>query len=407
MIKKILIFMSDTGGGHRASAQALQAAFTERYGATFQVDMIDLWMKHAPWPLNELPKSYRFLANDAPWLWELIYRVGETTDAARPIFNAAIYYARRAVSRVVWYYDPDLIISVHPLLTEVPLRILRRSRRQIPFVTVVTDLGSIHPLWFCPAATLCFVPNEEAASMGRAQGMRPEQLRVYGLPIRPVFATEPRPREVLRQELHMHPDLPAALLVGGGEGIGPVVEIAHAVAERLAEDGRHQGRPVGQLVVICGRNQKMQSELLAERWPIPTVINGFVNNMSDWMAASDCIITKAGPGTIAESLVRGLPIILFGFIRGQEEGNVPYVTQHDVGAFSEDPVEIATIVSGWFGPQRALQVEMSQRARQLSNPQATFQIVDDIARLLIGERNLASTPMAALTEEPFAAADQR
>jgi 1,2-diacylglycerol 3-beta-galactosyltransferase len=161
------------------------------------------------------------------------------------------------------------------------------------------------------------------------------------------------------------------------------------------------------LVVICGRNQKMQNELLAERWPIPTVINGFVNNMSDWMAASDCIITKAGPGTIAESLVRGLPIILFGFIRGQEEGNVPYVTQHNVGAFSENPVEIAAIVSRWFGPQQALRAEMSQRARQLSNPQATFQIVDDIARLLIGERSLASTPMATLTEEPFAAADQR
>lgn len=41
---------------------------------------------------------------------------------------------------------------------------------------------------------------------------------------------------------------------------------------------------------------------------------GFVTNMAEWMTASDVIITKAGPGTIAESLICGLPIILNGFI---------------------------------------------------------------------------------------------
>lgn len=34
-----------------------------------------------------------------------------------------------------------------------------------------------------------------------------------------------------------------------------------------------------------------------------------------WMAAVDTIITKAGPGTIAEALISGLPILL--------NGNVP------------------------------------------------------------------------------------
>lgn len=39
--------------------------------------------------------------------------------------------------------------------------------------------------------------------------------------------------------------------------------------------------------------------------------------MPEWMAASDCVITKAGPGTIAEALIRGLPIVLNDFIAGQ------------------------------------------------------------------------------------------
>uniref|UniRef100_A0A803P0X1 Replication protein A subunit n=1 Tax=Cannabis sativa TaxID=3483 RepID=A0A803P0X1_CANSA len=44
---------------------------------------------------------------------------------------------------------------------------------------------------------------------------------------------------------------------------------------------------------------------------------GFENQMEKCMGACDCIITKAGPGTIAEALIRGLPIILNGYIPRQ------------------------------------------------------------------------------------------
>lgn len=58
---------------------------------------------------------------------------------------------------------------------------------------------------------------------------------------------------------------------------------------------------------------------------------GFVHNMPEWMSASDMIITKAGPGTIAESLICGLPVLLNAFIPCQEEGNVTYVLDNKVG----------------------------------------------------------------------------
>jgi 1,2-diacylglycerol 3-beta-galactosyltransferase len=109
-----------------------------------------------------------------------------------------------------------------------------------------------------------------------------------------------------------------------------------------------------------------------------------VQNMPEWMAASDCVVTKAGPGTIAEALVCGLPILLTGFIPGQEEGNVPFVTENGVGAYSEDPAQIAAILSRWFGPQQARLVEMGIKAKTMGRPQATFEIVEAIAGLLDG-----------------------
>eukprot|EP00250_Pteridium_aquilinum_P012958 c21046_g2_i1 orf=1-588(-) len=56
--KRVLILMSDTGGGHRASAEAIKAAFGLEYGDKYQVSVTDLWTDHTPWPFNQLPKSY-------------------------------------------------------------------------------------------------------------------------------------------------------------------------------------------------------------------------------------------------------------------------------------------------------------------------------------------------------------
>ncbi len=112
------------------------------------------------------------------------------------------------------------------------------------------------------------------------------------------------------------------------------------------------------------------------------IIHGFVDNMPDWMAACDCIVTKAGPGTIAEALVRGLPILLSGFIPGQEEGNVPYVVDNGAGAFSTDPEEIARIVARWFGPDREQLAVLAERAKKMGNPDATLHIVEEVAKLV-------------------------
>ena len=60
------------------------------------------------------------------------------------------------------------------------------------------------------------------------------------------------------------------------------------------------------------------------------IINGFVDNMPEWMTAADTIVTKAGPGTIAESLICNLPILLNEFVPCQEHGNVPWVIDNGV-----------------------------------------------------------------------------
>uniref|UniRef100_A0A453HK07 monogalactosyldiacylglycerol synthase n=1 Tax=Aegilops tauschii subsp. strangulata TaxID=200361 RepID=A0A453HK07_AEGTS len=290
-------------------------------------------------------------------------------------------------------YKPDVIISVHPLMQHIPLWVLKWQSLQpkVPFFTVITDLNTCHPTWFHHGVTRCYCPSAEVAKRALTRGLDPSQIRVYGLPIRPSFCRAVLDKDELRKELGLHPELPAVLLMGGGEGMGPVEETAKALGHELYDHRRR--RPAGQVVVICGRNQALRSTLLSLPWKVPVKVMGFEKQMEKWMGSCDCIITKAGPGTIAEALIRGLPIILNDFIPGQEVGNVPYVVDNGAGMFCQDPREAARQVARWFTTETDELTRYSGNALKLAQPEAVFDIVRDIHKL--------QPQPAALTRIPY------
>lgn len=372
---RILILMSDTGGGHRASAQALQAAFAARYPGRFEVEIVDLWTDYTPWPINRFPRLYSPIIGRALWLWKLLWLVFENERGHSASLRLVYLLCRNRLRKVLQAHRPHLIISVHPLMQHLVMWMLEQEGAEIPFATVVTDLASFHHGWFHARAVRCFVASEAAAEAARRHGLR---ARLLGLPVRAAFS-QPLPDKVTaRARLGLAEGGFTALLLGGGEGMGPVAAIAHAVARRLGAEGKD-----AQLVVICGRNERLRQSLQRSDWPLPARVCGFVDNMEEWMAASDCVITKAGPGTIAEALICGLPILLSGFIPGQESGNVSYVVENGVGAYCDSPDGIAAIVSNWVGGNELAQ--MAARARELGRPRAAYDIVDEIVALVDGE----------------------
>ncbi len=100
------------------------------------------------------------------------------------------------------------------------------------------------------------------------------------------------------------------------------------------------------------------------------------------MAASDIIVTKAGPSTISEAMICGLPIILSGFIPGQEEGNVEYVLKSGAGLLARNSKEIADLVVDWLQPSNPARIEMARKAQELGRPRAALDIATEIHRLL-------------------------
>jgi 1,2-diacylglycerol 3-beta-galactosyltransferase len=107
--------------------------------------------------------------------------------------------------------------------------------------------------------------------------------------------------------------------------------------------------------------------------------------MPEWMAAADVLVTKAGPGTITEGLLSGLPLVLMGKVPGQEDGNVDFVVGGGAGAWEPRPARAAARLRDWLAPGNPALARMSAQARELAYPDAASDIAADI--LDVAERS--------------------
>jgi len=378
--KRVLMLISDTGGGHRASAQAIESMMHRLRGSDVEVSVVDIWTDYGKFPLNNFVRDYQFLAKN-PTLWGVSWHLTAVPPVMHFLNAMSDIFCRSSFKQCILDYDPDMVVSLHPLTQDLPLKVLGelgQGERRVPFATVVTDLGSAHPTWFHKNVDACFVPSDAVEQVAKTRGLADGQLRRHGLPVRPAFWEDAPPRAKLLRELGLTSDRKTVLVVGGGDGVGSLGNIVEATASRLAKEC-----PDGaQVVAVCGKNAALQQKLEAKSWGrVDVQVRGFVNKMSDYMEVADCLVTKAGPGTIAEAAIRGLPTMLSSFLPGQEAGNVPFVTQSGFGEFSSDPKVIARRVSSWVQDQEKLDT-MSAAARAAATPQATQTIAEELCALL-------------------------
>jgi 1,2-diacylglycerol 3-beta-galactosyltransferase len=367
--KNILFLYSDTGGGHRSAAEAIIEALEGLYGNLIHSEMVDIFRDYAPMPINRLPKIYPALVK-LPRAWGMGFYLLDGKRRTRAISTSSWPVIRASYKKMVHEHPSDLIIAVHPIGVANTLRALGRNRP--PFITVVTDLVTTHAFWYHKNTDLCIVPTEQARLRALRYGLRNEQIKVIGLPVAKEFSQPHADKFSLRNLLGWPQNAMVVLLIGGGEGMGPVEQVAYAISAAKL--------PVT-LVVIAGRNTKLRAKLEKFHWSIPTYVYGFVNNMPDIMAASDILLTKAGPGTISEAIITGLPIILYSKLPGQEDGNVSYITSEGAGVWASQTDQIIETINRWIR-QPELMKKVKQACTRIARPYASEQIARIIAKTL-------------------------
>jgi len=366
--KRLLFLFSDTGAGHRAAAEAVAAALQRRHPGTFQVDCFDP-MADQRIVAGRLTALYGPMTRHLPFLWGAMYHATNLQPTVR-LFQHAIGRGLRRKLRAALDPRPALVASFHPLLNHVAVDVMPQG---VPRVTVITDWIDFHQAWTDLAADLIICPSDAAYELCRRRGVPAERLLKAGLPIHPRFQDailRNHDKSSMRLKLRLRPHAPTVLLAGGGDGTEPLRKYAAALARSTLDV---------QVLAVCGRNATLARRIRDDNHAGVNVF-GFVDNMPELMLAADLIATRAGPGIIAEGLACGCPLLLTGYLPGQEEGNMRQVVSQRLGQYVPRPDDLVHAVETWFLKPEIERVEDADRARAAADPGAAYQIADVLVR---------------------------
>ncbi len=325
MTKRALLLISDTGGGHRSAANAIAAAL-EEIGSphTFETRIEDV-AAHCAFPLTQLGLGYSMALRYAPPVYGALYYATNGRRRYRALVKFCEPLYRERLRDLFIGYQPDVIVSVHPLLNHAALRARDDAHMQhVPVVTVITDLGKVHESWLVRDADAVVVPAREVYQRALSRGVPPARLRLLGHPIHPKFDDVTGSKAALRAQLGLPTGTPIVMLMAGGEGGGKLLSTALALAKAKL--------PI-EMVVVCGRNEGLEQKLteLSASLPTPMHVLGFTDKVPEYFRAVDLLVTKAGPGTLAEANAAQLPVIVYDYVPGQERGNVDFVRHNGLG----------------------------------------------------------------------------
>lgn len=372
MDKKILYLFSDTGGGHRSAATALIKAVNEISNNKYKQDMVDVFAECSGF-LNVFAKLYGPVIRYSPKMWGRLYYWLDDPKKLEALERISRPFILKELKNLIKDRDPGLIVSVHPMVNHLTARALKDLKRKTPFVVVITDPVTLHRAWVSQEVDQFFVATEEAAEHCVRYGLDKKKIKVFGMPIDPKFAKKDTEKAQARAEDMLDPRFFTVMLMGGGEGGGGMYEIVKQIEKSDLKI---------QLIVVAGRNKKLEKQLNeeAEKFKFPIKIFGFTDKIADLMSESDLLITKAGPGSIAEALAMNLPVILTSWLPGQEEGNVEYVIREGLGRVTENPKELVEIIRGLINTPEF--EKMKKNIRRVRKPTAALDIGKEIIKYL-------------------------
>jgi len=363
--KKVLYFFSDTGGGHRSAATAIIKAVEHLAGDRYSQEMVDVFAACSGF-LNVFAKLYAPVIKYSPRLWGQLYYWLDDEKKLEQLEKISRPFILKELKKMLEQKRPDVIVSVHPLVNHLTVKALKELGLKTPFIVAITDPVTLHRAWVTPEADEVIVATPEAKKLAVRYGMPEKKIKTIGMPIDPKFFINQKKSARRSRRFTI-------LMMGGGEGAGGLYEIIKEFAARRFD---------GQLIVIAGRNKQLETKLKKEAadFGFPVRVFGFTNQVDELMAESDLIITKAGPGTIAEALAMNLPIIITAWLPGQEEGNVEFVVRSNVGRVSKDPKRVVELVNELRTTSEF--EEMKKNIKKVSRPQAALDIAKEIlARL--------------------------
>jgi hypothetical protein len=362
LMKRLDFIYFDAGGGHRAAANALREV-VERQARPFEIrmvnlqevlDAIDVFRK---WTGLRLEDVYNTMLKKG---WTL----GSPQLTAGMHLVIRMFHPKqvRLLERFWRESRPDMVVSLVPNFNRALGESLRRALPGVPLVTILTDIADYPPhFWLERQEQYVICGSDRAVEQALALGHAGRNVyRVSGMILSPRFyeiaPLSAEERAAARAKLGFRPEEPVGLVLFGGQGAAVMYDIARRLAGR-------------QLLLICGRNEKLAARLRSLPHAAPLFVEGFTKEVPRYMQLVDYFIGKPGPGSLSEAVAMRLPVIVErnAWTLPQERYNADWVREQGVGVVLQNFREVAPAVErlldpGAFAGFRAATERLENRA---------------------------------------------
>ncbi|MDA8194081.1 MAG: glycosyltransferase [Thermaerobacter sp.] len=367
----VMVLAARYGDGHLRAAKAIGMDIVLQ-NPKVKLAILDYYKFVNPRLDNTLRWLYMMSVRFVPAGWRWFYR---STQKISPDSRAQHYLNSIGMDH---FYEairsdpPQVIISTYPTAAGVVSTLKRKGCLDVLNYVVMTDY-SVHSQWIHPGVDGYFVGGDDMRDELLARGVEADRVVVSGIPV---------------DERFRQPVDAAAVRHGLGIGEGPVLLFMGGSYMPLREYGNvleamDQVPHPHTTIVVAGReeNRRALAETYRRQAKHPMVVMGYVDNVHELMAIANLLVSKAGGLTTTEALCRGLPMVIYRPIPGQEDANADYLVRHGAGRRAKSQQDVTDEIDRLLGDPWELWA-MAREARQLGHPDAALVIAQAVGQAL-------------------------
>lgn len=361
------MYISDVSG-HRHAAIAIEKAIKV---LDPHVEVLGINAFNYTNPISEkiINRLYMSVIKSAPQIWNYLYDNPKVVKRLESIKKTIHKFNSPKLKNLFDEFKPDVVACTQAFPCGMCADYKAAYKSDMPLVAVLTDYVP-HSYWLYDEVDYYITPAEDVSARLAKKGIPAGKIKALGIPFEPKFNQRVDKKRIMHR-LKLDPRLRTILIMGGGQGLGPIKTIIRTL-EKVVDDIQE--------IIVCGTNKKLYNSLKRKirKYKKKILLYGFVENIEELMSVSDLIISKPGGVTTAEVLSKNLPMIIVKPIPGQEENNTAYLTQKGAAIKVENPRRINRVVEGLLADADQLR-HISEAQRRVSKPNASL----DIAKLLL------------------------
>jgi len=361
------MYISEVSGHHSATL-AIEKAIRLLDNHT---EILNINIFHYTNPLSEkiVNRLYMGAIKKFPWIWDYLY---DNTKAKKIIdyFKILVHKVNLPKLKILFEeFNPKVIICSQAYPCGMVADYKKFYNTDFKLIAVLTDYIP-HSYWIYETIDYYIVPSKEIAQQIIYKGVPAEKIKVLGIPIDPCFSQFLKKEEIIKK-LGLNHQLPKILIMGGGQGLGPIESIVESLQKIDIEL---------EILVVTGINKKLYHRLerKIKSFKHKVILFGFVNNIAELMTVSDLIITKPGGITTAEALSKELPMIIIKPIPGQEMSNTEYLMNKGAAIMVENLRIIEKLVKELLLNKEKMD-KMRKAIKEINKPTSSI----DIAKLAL------------------------